>query len=493
MNQSPSGDTPVVVTRSGPVRGVWNGASARFLGIPFAEPPVGELRFAAPESPEPWHEPLVATEYGPTPQRRPLAPVTTIPEPSIPGDSTLNVNVFTPDPTSAEPGEGMPVLVWIHGGGYLAGSPASPWYDGFAFNRNGVVTVTLSYRLGFDGFGVLPDAPHNRGVLDWLAGLEWVRDNIAAFGGDPARVTIAGQSAGGGAVLTLAAMPAARGLFRNAWSLSGAPADIPLERARAATRALAAKLGVPATLAGMATVSEPEILDAQGGLGEPPADLEQMLAGLSDLAAMLTFGPVVDGDLITATVPEAFSRGQGADVPLVMGTTREEFSAMLAPAATALEKMGPATVLGMMDVPPEVTERLLDALPAEGTARIAGRVITDRLFRIPLLRLVQARGQAPTWAYDFGWRSAVSGYSDHCLDIPYFFDNLADPDVDRVAGPDAPQALADEIHGAAISFITTGEPGWARSGGALQEYQRYGAGDDGYASARILADIEESR
>ena len=105
------------------------------------------------------------------------------------------------------------MLVYIHGGGYIAGSPASPWYDGAAFNRDGVVTVTVSYRLGFDGFGHIAGAPSNRGVRDWLAALEWVRDNIAAFGGDPARVTIAGQSAGGGAVLTLLGMPAAQGLF----------------------------------------------------------------------------------------------------------------------------------------------------------------------------------------------------------------------------------------------------------------------------------------
>jgi para-nitrobenzyl esterase len=114
----------------------------------------------------------------------------------------------------------LPVLVYIHGGGYVAGSQASPWYDGAAFNRDGVVTVTLSYRLGFDGFGWLPDAPPNRGILDWLLALEWVHDNIGQFGGDPARVTIAGQSAGGGAVMTLLTMPRARGLFAAAASIS---------------------------------------------------------------------------------------------------------------------------------------------------------------------------------------------------------------------------------------------------------------------------------
>jgi para-nitrobenzyl esterase len=121
---------------------------------------------------------------------RALAEVTTIPEPSIPGDDILNLNVFTPRPDAANgPEEQLPVLVYIHGGGYVAGSPASPWYDGVSFNRDGVVMVTVSYRLGFDGFGWLPDAPTNRGILDWLLALEWVRDNIVQFGGDPERVT----------------------------------------------------------------------------------------------------------------------------------------------------------------------------------------------------------------------------------------------------------------------------------------------------------------
>ena len=157
-----------------------------------------------------------ALRYGPTPQRKALAEITTIPEPSIPGQDILNLNVFTPRPRAGNGSEELlPVLVYIHGGGYVAGSPASPWYDGVAFNRDGIVTVTVSYRLGFDGFGWLPDAPSNRGILDCLLALEWVRDNISQFGGDPARVTIAGQSAGGGAVMTLLTMPRAQGPVRG--------------------------------------------------------------------------------------------------------------------------------------------------------------------------------------------------------------------------------------------------------------------------------------
>ena len=230
-----------VDTIAGRVRGRWRAdaagnASAAFLGIPFGEPPVGERRFAAPVPHGPWEGVLDATAYAPTAQRGDPG-VTLIPEPSVPGDSTLNVNVFTPTPSTDA---ALPVLVYIHGGGYFAGSPASPWYDGAAFNRDGVVTVSISYRLGFDGFGWIADAPMNRGVLDWLLALEWVRDNIAAFGGDPARVTIAGQSAGGGAVLTLLGMPSAQPLIAGVYSISGAAADVTLAEAESFGRRLAA-------------------------------------------------------------------------------------------------------------------------------------------------------------------------------------------------------------------------------------------------------------
>src|SRR6187402_2158224 len=173
-----STEAPVVTIAPGRVRGFWRGtpgapgASAAFLGIPFAQAPVGDLRFAAPVAPEPWDDIRDAVEYGATAQRGDPG-ITLIPEPSVPGESTLNVNVFTPVPGESDdlhtgasrpldPAASLlPVLVYIHGGGYTAGSPASPWYDGRAFNRDGVVTVTISYRLGFDGFGHIQGAPSN--------------------------------------------------------------------------------------------------------------------------------------------------------------------------------------------------------------------------------------------------------------------------------------------------------------------------------------------
>jgi para-nitrobenzyl esterase len=165
-----SSATSLVTTACVPVRGARRpDGSLRFLGIPYARPPVGALRFAAPMPPEVWTEPLDVSAYGPTAQRHLVTEVTTIPEPTIPGEGILNLNVFTP---GTDPEVPLPVLVWIHGSGYVAGSAASPWYDRSAFNRDGVVLVSLGYRLGIEGFLHLDDAPDNRGVLDWIAALE---------------------------------------------------------------------------------------------------------------------------------------------------------------------------------------------------------------------------------------------------------------------------------------------------------------------------------
>ena len=307
MRPATTGEHVVVETNAGAVRGFWRPNSAAFLGIPFAEPPCGDLRFLAPVQVKSWSGVRDALRYGPTPQRKALAEITTIPEPSIPGEDILNLNVFTPRPRAATGSEApLPVLVYIHGGGYVAGSPASPWYDGAAFNRDGVVTVTVSYRLGFDGFGWLPDAPPNRGILDWLLALEWVRDNISQFGGDPARVTIAGQSAGGGAVMTLLTMPRARGLFAAAASISGVPSDIPLERAKQTTARLAERLGVAPDRSGFVRVSEADLLAGTGGGGLEPSGeptLEELIAACAPWTA-----PCRSGRSWTATCIPSLSR-----------------------------------------------------------------------------------------------------------------------------------------------------------------------------------------
>lgn len=483
-----------VDTRAGRVRGAWRGepgspeASAAFLGLPFAEAPVGELRFAAPVPKAPWEGVRDALEFGATAQRGDPG-VTLIPEPSVPGESTLNVNVFTPSPTAPSDGAGLPVLVWIHGGGYFAGSPASPWYDGKRFNRDGVVTVSISYRLGFDGFGWISDAPSNRGVRDWLLALEWVQENIASFGGDPSRVTIAGQSAGGGAVQTLLGMEAAQHLFSGVYSISGATADVTPARAETFGRALAATLGVEPTRAGFSSLSEDQVLEAQKKATAMTADSfpDMIKEGLG-------LGPTIDGELLLRSTNESFKAGVGADTPLVLGATDDEFSMVFFENAKKLRWVPKSFLLRKLGLPKDRMKPYLAAnadVAAKGTARIGGRFLTDLMFRKALLETVRFRGDAPTWVYRFSWPSSVFGFAEHCIDVPFFFDCLDSPvAMDPLTGPNPPQPLADEVHGAAVAFIASGEPGWPAYTQATRQTRVYdtpsGVVADGYRSVRPL-------
>lgn len=479
-----------VETAAGRVRGCWrpttggrgNVRSAAFLGIPFAEAPVGDLRFQAPVPKEPWEGTLDALSFAPTAQRGDPG-VTLIPEPSVPGESTLNVNVFTPSLDGA-----LPVLVWIHGGGYFAGSPASPWYDGRNFNRDGVVTVSISYRLGFDGFGWIEGAPSNRGVRDWLLALEWVQQNIAAFGGDPGRVTIAGQSAGGGAVLTLLGMEKAQHLFHGVYALSGALADVAAPRSEAFGRALAIAGGVEPTVSGFSSLGEERVLELQKKATElGPKSLTSMID------EGLPLGPSVDGDLLPRPTLESLAAGVGAEKPLVLGSTDDEFTMAMTGAAKALRWVPQALLLNRLGVPKTIRRDYLGAnadVVALGKTRLAGRVLTDRMFRTAVLDVAAARGDAPTWVYRFSWPSGHFGFAEHCLDVPFFFDCLDGPAMEPLAGPNPPQELADELHAAAVSLVVDGDPGWPAHHGDAGTVRVWDTPvrdvADGYASVKAL-------
>lgn len=456
-------ERPIVETAKGLVEGVWRGDSAAFYGIPFAEAPVGAHRFAAPVPRQAWAEVLDASAPGATPQRRPFAEVTTIPEPSFPGDSTLNVNVFTPAPgrTHAK----LPVLVWIHGGGFFAGSPSSPWYDGRSFNRDGVVTVALSYRLGFDGFGWIADAPLNRGLLDQLAGLRWVQDNIAAFGGDPDRVTIAGQSAGGSSVLALLASPLAKGLFTRVIAHSGADLAITVEQAKSIGLRAAELVGVEPTRAGWSQLSEDAILDAQLTLmpmdGAPPANPSEYVAGvLAGGALGLPFIPSVGDEVLPFGIADALARGIGSDVDLMAGTVAHEFTVAAAAAREAWAGLDPVRALVDGGVAPEVAAQYVAGHPELATtADVCGQLVTDFSFRVPTLACADAHAER-TWLYDFRWPEPGTGMSTHCIDLPFAWDLLDAEGVPAALGPQPPQDLADEMHAVWVRFIRDGDPGW---------------------------------
>ncbi|MEV6608733.1 carboxylesterase family protein [Kutzneria sp. NPDC051319] len=408
----------VVHTLAGDVRGRWTDEVASFLGIPYAAAPFGPHRFRAPAAVTPWTGVRDALEFGPTPPGAGLIPGgDPFPDPKIPGEDCLNLNVWTPALTGKRP-----VLVWIPGGGNVMGSAAQSVYGGAAFARDGVVLVSINHRLGAEGFAHLPDAPANRGLRDQIAALEWVRDNISAFGGDPANVTVAGLSAGAGSVMSLLSLDT--GLFRRAIIQSGllrgahAPEDAALVTARIAQHA-----GVEATAQALSAI-EPETLAgiALAVYGELQADPDPAVWGTTTTGSALAFSTVVDGSLVTVDPWQRVLDGSGQETDLMVGCASDE---------------------------------LLRMLP--GAADVA-TTLTQALFRGPINELAEHR-PGRTFVYEFAWRSPLPGVgAAHGLDIGFVFDTLGHSALE---GDAPPQDLADTMHQAWISFARDGAPGWS--------------------------------
>jgi para-nitrobenzyl esterase len=468
----------VATTVQGRVRGARDGQALRFLGIPYAEPPATAGRFAAPVPHARWDGVRDALAYGAT-SPQPDRGITLIPEPVIAGDNELNLNVFTPDLGAAS----LPVLVWIHGGGFTGGCSASPWYRGGPFARDGVVLVSINYRLGAEGFLEIPGAPANRAVRDWVRALEWVRENIAAFGGDPGRVTIGGQSAGGAACATLLGVPAARGLFRGAACMSGGQALLQTaEGVRAVAAKMAAQLGTLdraalEELPAAAILAAQEAVTASGGAVGGRQDAEAVTTLLAG-GIPLPWAPYADGEVVTeepgpavasAAAPVAAPVAAPArhrEVSLLAGATAHEFNAAWMTADWITAAMV-ADGLAKAGVPASLAAAYLDRAGPPGSA--VGQAVTDRVFRVPAQQLAAAKAAAggPAFTYDFRWTAPagpLAGLAFHCLDVPFFFDALAEPGVTAAAGPAPPQELATRMHGALVRFVTEGDPGWERFG-----------------------------
>jgi len=455
-------DDVIAVAPAGRLRGSRDGQALRFLGIPYAQPPATTGRFSAPVRHPRWDGSRDALTYGAT-SAQPDRGITIIPEPIIAGDNELNLNIYTPDVGAA----GLPVLVWIHGGGFFGGCNASPWYQGRSFARDGVVLVSINYRLGAQGFLELPDAHANRAVRDWVLALEWVQDNIAAFGGDPAKVTIGGQSAGGGACATLLGVPAARGLFRSAICMSGGPA---LQQTADGVRSVAEQftqhLGLPLGREAADALSDDMILAAQGAIGASPSrapDPESVIKALGGL--QLAWAPWVDGEVVTQDPWQAVEAG-GRRVPLLIGATAQEFNiGWLAQQWITLDTV--RSGLAKAGVPAQQIEAYLRRDSGHQPGELVGQAVTDRTFRVPAqdLAAATASGGGAAYVYDFRWPSPVEslrGQAIHCLDIPFAFDGLSEPGVGEVAGDAPPAKLAEDMHRAWASFVTDASPGWQR-------------------------------
>src|SRR5581483_2317516 len=399
-----------VKTTAGQVQGVAAGEGVyAFRGIPFAAPPVGALRFRAPARPEAWDGVRDASRFGDVvPQAKSPGEFGKLFDPTnAQGPDCLNLNVWTPDPGAV----GLPVLVWIHGGAFIIGSGSDSLYDGASFARDGVVTVTVNYRLGASGFHFAgADVPGSGafGILDQIAALEWAQENIASFGGDPNRVTIAGESAGGMSVGTLLGAPGAAGLFRRAIPQSGA-AHHAISQASAALIAgeLTAKLGVDPVDA-----TDAQILAAQQAVSdEIMATRDPVRFGAEAAGSTMGWLPMAGGDVLPERAIDAIAAGSAKDIDVLIGTCRDEFMLFF---GVAPELMG---------IDESLTGPMFDlAFGANGAAALdtyrgnrkgappvdlLGALETDRMFRIPGIRLAEAqvRNGARTFAYLFSWNS----------------------------------------------------------------------------------------
>jgi para-nitrobenzyl esterase len=451
----------IVATRSGKVEGFERHGVHVFRGIPYAAPPVGTLRWQPPQREEAWAGTRDAAKFSAQSAQTEFALAKLMGEhqPANSEDS-LYLNVWTPACDDAR----RPVMVWIHGGAFIWGAGDTPWYDGTQFANHGdVVVVTINYRLGPFGFLHLADlfdgafaGSGNAGILDQIAALEWVRDCIAAFGGDPDRVTVFGESAGAASVGTLLGTPDARGLFNAAIAQSGAASWVSTrERATGVATRVVENLGIRAgDTDALLAVSTEKILAALPAFRE-------------DGVAALPFQPVVDGTVLHEPPLSAIAVGNAAGVRVLTGTNLTEMTlfTLADPALATLDDTG-------------VRDRLRHAFGSAGDgvfdsyrARRPGvtpqelwlELSTDGVFRIPAIRLLEAQhAHAPVWSYLFTFESPVFGgilRSTHALEITFVFDNLNRGGAELLTGtgPER-QGIADAMHRAWIAFARGGDP-----------------------------------
>ncbi|WP_067839342.1 carboxylesterase/lipase family protein [Nocardia lijiangensis] len=459
---------PVVETPAGTVRGRRDGSGELYRAIPYAAAPTGPARFAPPAPHPGWRGVRDGTLPSPTaPQpARDFGRLDMTPYfgPGwIRGEEYLTVDVHTP---AADTGK-RPVMVFVHGGGFVTGSTRAALYDGSAFARDDVVLVTVNYRLGIPGFLDLQGAAANRGLLDLIAALGWVRDTVSVFGGDPENVTIFGQSAGATLTGALLATPEAKGLFRRAiiQSGSGTGAFIP-EQAQRVTAAAAAALGVEPTAEAFAAIPDErflEILPALGGLDLRTGTATDPLVGLSPFSLVLPVQPA-----------DGLADGPAADVDLLIGTNTEEGHLYLVPQGN-LEPSTEADVLAVaaraFADPETVVARHRAVQPDATPGELRSAVLGEALFGAGTTRMAQAHTRISggrTHVYSFGYRStALNGRlgAAHTVELPFVFDIADKPwlhgDTALLGPGPAPAGLAARMHDAWIAFARTGDPGWA--------------------------------
>ncbi|RBQ16723.1 carboxylesterase/lipase family protein [Spongiactinospora rosea] len=454
-------EQPKVRTTEGVVQGRLRQGHAVFRGIPYAQPPVGDLRFAAPAPPQRWEGTRQAAEFGPV---VPLSLPIDVGPPQ--GTDWLTLNVGTPDPGAA----GLPVLVWIPVGGYVSAASSDPMFDPAALAEAGLVVVTINCRVGAEGFAFLDDVPPNRGFLDQIAALEWVQRNIAAFGGDPGQVTVAGVSAGAGSVAALLTMKPARGLFRRAIAHSVPGLHSTPALARQTTAALADRLGAAAPTAAAWRDIDPWHLAAE--LTSFNAGLHahrESWGGITVTGTSLC--PVIDGEVLPETPWTALTGARANGIELLAGHTRDEFRyfSVMAGRQGSYTEQDARTALELLAPKPHGAQAYRAAFPQAGPEELVETVYSDALFRMPSQKLAEANAAAggTSYLFELCWVAPALGGAlgaCHSLDVPLAFGTLDSPvGVQLIGEEPTPEAIAlsRELQEAWIRFVTTGDAGWA--------------------------------
>ncbi|HXL99851.1 MAG TPA: carboxylesterase/lipase family protein [Rhizomicrobium sp.] len=481
----PTGKTEdaTVETEAGRLKGLAQDGVSAFRGIPYAT----AARWQMPQLAPPWAGIRDATRFGPVSPQGAMRMATLSGGPvGAQSEDCLNLNVWTPGCDNAK----RPVMLWLHGGAFVFGAGSQGIYDGRRLAARDVVVVTINYRLGAFGFLALDDATDGRapgtgaeGIADQILALTWVKQNIACFGGDPDNVTVFGESAGAMSVNALLASPAAQGLFHKAIAQSGG-GHIGHDRERAArvARTLLDTLGIaPADARRLLDIPFPALVEAQGAL------LAGARAGRYRLGG-LPFQPAVDNATLPLRPIDAVRAGAAKGIPLLTGTTREEWKLF-----TALDPR--LRFMSVRNLSQRVTRLAHDVAPALLAAYEEGSpftrftaLMTDKAFTMPATRLLEAQAaHAPAYAYRFDWRSRLLGGmfgSCHALELGFVFGTHDDKRAGLFFGKGpAADALSATMIDAWTAFARTGDPGWPRYDTHSRETMIFGDGPPRAAAA----------